>query len=391
MANQAIVVVNAGSSSIKFSLYTLDQGALTLDSKGQIEGIGVHPHFVAERNGLKTEQHWEVDPPGQGHLAGLQRLRDWLQSQLHEIQPVAVGHRVVHGGEKYDRPVVVTDEITRDLKALVSLAPLHQPHSLAGLQAMREIFPELPQAACFDTAFHRSHEKVAEVFAIPYEYYEQGVKRYGFHGLSYEYITQALPKVAPEIAMGKVVVAHLGSGASMCAIDQGKSVDSTMGFTALDGLPMGTRCGNIDPGVLLYLMTEKQLSAKAIESLLYKESGLKGISGISNDMRDLQASPDPRAALAIDYFIYRINREIGALAAAMNGLDGLVFTAGIGERSVMLRERVLDQARWLGFHRDDDANQQHGPRITSPTSPKPAYVIPTDEERMIARHTLKFL
>ncbi len=391
MANQAIVVVNAGSSSIKFSLYTVDNGALTLDSKGQIEGIGVHPHFVAERKGVKTELNWDVDPPGKGHLAGLSRLRDWLKQQLHEIQPIAVGHRVVHGGANYDRPVIVDDQVAADLAALISLAPLHQPHSLAGIAAMREIFPELPQIACFDTAFHRSHAQVAELFAIPYAYYEQGVRRYGFHGLSYEYIAHALPQVAPAIAQGKIVVAHLGSGASMCAIHQGRSIDSTMGFTALDGLPMGTRCGNIDPGVLLYLMAEKNLSAKEIESLLYKDSGLKGISGVSNDMRDLQASNAPQAALAIDYFLYRITRELGALAAAMDGIDGLVFTAGIGERSAMVRQRVLEHATWLGFELDAAANEKNSLCITTPTSPKPAFVIPTDEEGMIARHTLKLL
>src|SRR6059036_3778919 len=311
----------------------------------------------------------------------------WLRDE-HQLSPLAVGHRVVHGGPDYDRPVLIDNGVVARLERLTTLAPLHQPHNLAPIRTLLAKFPALPQVACFDTAFHRDHDEVADHYAIPRRLHEEGVRRYGFHGLSYEYIAKTLPDVAPEIARARVIVAHLGSGASMCAIHGGRSVESTMGFTALDGLPMGTRTGQIDPGVVLYLLTEKGWSVKDVERLLYRDAGLRGLSAISNDVRDLLASDAPAARLALDYFVYRIAREMGSLAAAMGGIDALVLTAGIGENSPEIRARVCARAEWLGVELDETANRAGGPRISTSRSRVSVWVIPTDEERMIAEHTL---
>jgi acetate kinase len=302
-----------------------------------------------------------------------------------------VGHRVVHGGPKYDRPVVIDPAVVAHLERYVSLAPLHQPNNLAPIRALLTARPELLQVACFDTAFHRGHGAVADHFAIPERFYAEGVRRYGFHGLSYEYIAERLREVAPAVATGRVIVAHLGSGASMCALSGGRSVESTMGFTALDGLPMGTRPGQIDPGVLLYLLTEKGLDPAAVQDLLYRDSGLKGLSGISNDMRELESSADPGAALAVGYFVYRVGLHAGMLAAALGGLDAFVFTAGIGENSITIRARIAEKLAWLGVVFDAPANMTRKSLISRPESKVALYVIPTDEELMIARHTLSLL
>jgi len=296
---------------------------------------------------------------------------------------------VVHGGADYSQPVRVDEAVFTALEKLTPLAPLHEPHNLAAIRALRETRPELPQIACFDTAFHRTHPQLADLYALPWEFYEAGVRRYGFHGLSYEYIAATLPQAAPEIANGRVIVAHLGSGASLCALRAGQSVDSTMGFSPLDGIPMGTRPGAIDPGVLLYLVGQRGMTPAALEKLLYKESGMLGLSGISNDMRQLLESPEPRARLAVDYFVHYVAKEIGALAAVLGGLDGLVFTAGVGENSPVIRARILQACAWLGVTLDADANQRGDARITARDSSVSAWVIPTNEELMIARHTYR--
>jgi len=293
----------------------------------------------------------------------------------------------VHGGAEYSRPVLVDAAVFNTLEHLIPLAPLHLPHNLAAIRAVRENQPQLPQVACFDTAFHRAHPQLSDLYALPWKYYEAGVRRYGFHGLSYEYIAATLPRVAPEIADGRVIVAHLGNGASLCALRAGKSQDSTMGFSPLDGIPMGTRPGGIDPGVLLYLAGQHGMSPAALEDLLYRESGLLGLSGISNDMRMLLESREPQARLAVDYFVHYVAKEIGALAAVLGGLDALVFTAGIGENSAVIRARIVNACGWLGMTLAADANQQGGPRISAKGSAVSAWVVPTNEELMIARHT----
>jgi acetate kinase len=390
---EAVLVLNAGSSSIKFSVFALHEGdQLRLDSNGQVEGIGTRPRFVARDAAgaeLRTATCALAGPDG--HAEALRRLSDWLRDRLADDRVLAVGHRVVHGGVDYDRPVAIDGAVMDRLERLVPLAPLHQPHNLAAIRAVQAQMPGLLQVACFDTAFHRSHPELADWFALPRRLYDAGIRRYGFHGLSYESIAHALPEVAPEIAGGRVVVAHLGSGASMCALAGGRSMDSTMGLTALDGLPMGTRCGALDPGVVLHLSRAHGMDADAIERLLYHDCGLKGVSGISNDMRDLLASDDLRAAQAIELFVWRIARELGALAAVLGGLDGLVFTAGIGERSPAIRARVCARAAWLGIELDEEANRRGGPRISVAGSKASAWAIPTDEELMIARHTLAVL
>jgi len=302
-----------------------------------------------------------------------------------------VGHRVVHGGPRFAQPVVVTPQVLEELRRLVPLAPLHQPHNLAAIDAVTARLPEVPQVACFDTSFHRGQPEVATVVPLPRDLCRDGVQRYGFHGLSYEYVASVLPTVAPEIAGGRVIVAHLGSGASLCALRAGKSVDSTLSFTALDGLCMGTRPGALDPGVVLYLFQTLGLSAKEVESVLYKKSGLLGISGISNDMRDLLGNTAAPAQLAVDYFVYQAAKQIGAMAAALGGVDGLVFTAGIGENSPQIRTRICEACAWLGVELDTAANQSRQPRITRAGSPVSAWVVPTNEELMIARHTARLL
>jgi acetate kinase len=390
---QTILVLNAGSSSIKFQLF--DIGAddpIRLRIKGQIEGIGARPRLRARDLGgaILVDHAWPE--------AGVATVREaldevvaFLREQIGGNLPCAIGHRIVHGGPDYNEPTVVTEGVLGYLTRLAPLAPLHQPNNLAPIAAIRSRFPQLLQVACFDTAFHRGHPDVADRFAIPEWLLSAGVRRYGFHGLSYEYVAERLAQLDPHVAAGRVVVAHLGSGASMCAIMAGKSVDSTMGFTALDGLPMGTRPGQLDPGVVLYLMAEKHMSAQAIEHLLYHECGLKGLSGISNDVRELLASRSPSARLALDCFVYRICGFAGMLAAAMGGLEGIVFTAGIGENAASIREAVLRRLAWLGIDVDSAANARGGPRISSEQSRIVCYVIPTDEELMIARHTLRLL
>jgi acetate kinase len=323
--------------------------------------------------------------------AAMMRLRERVGNRVFATPPVAVGHRVVHGGPVYEAPVMVDDAVIAALERYIPLAPLHQPENLRAIRALRAHSPLLPQVACFDTAFHRGHSAFADRFAIPEALYAEGVRRYGFHGLSYEYIASRLPEIAPEIAPGRVIVAHLGNGASMCAMVSMRSVESTMGFTALDGLPMGTRPGQLDAGVVLYLLTEKGMDAKAVERFLYHDCGLKGLSGISNDVRSLLASPDPRAKLALDFFVYRIALLAGSLAAAMGGIDGFVFTAGIGENAPAIRDAVMRRLAWMGVERDVAANEAGGPRISAPGAGVACYVIPTDEELMIARHTLATL
>ena len=388
----AILVLNAGSSSLKFSVFRSGGSELELSLRGQAEGLTTTPRFTAQDAAGKSmsERVWKegetLDQEG-----AVSHLVEFLRGNLGEHRLVAVGHRVVHGGLEFSEPVLVTREVIEALEKLVPLAPLHQPHNLAPIRFVLERMPSLPQVACFDTAFHRVQPELAQAFALPEEITDRGVRRYGFHGLSYEYIASALPAVDARAAAGKVVVAHLGNGASMCAMQGGRSMASTMGFTAVDGLPMGTRSGSLDPGVLLYLMDELKMDARAIETLIYQRSGLLGVSGVSSDMRALLSSDAPRAKLAVDLFVYRIGRELGSLAAAMGGLDALVFTAGIGEHAVPVRERVVQNAGWLGITLDPAANSAGGPRISAAGSRVPAYVIPTNEELMIARHTRRLL
>ena len=318
-------------------------------------------------------------------------LAAWLRSKYGGSRVLGVGHRVVHGGSSFAGPTIVDRQVLGQLRELIPLAPLHQPHNLAAIEAVCERLPDVPQVACFDTSFHRGQPAVAELVPLPREIRLTGVQRYGFHGLSYEYIASVLPEVAPEVANGRVIVAHLGSGASMCAMREGKSVDSTLGFTALDGLCMGTRPGAIDPGIVLHLFQGLNLSATEVETILYKKSGLLGISGISNDMRDLLGRAEPEAQLAVDYFVYRAAKEIGALAAVLGGIDAVVFTAGIGENSAEIRQRICESSAWLGISLDAKANAAKGPRITTMQSKVSAWVIPTNEELMIARHMSRLL
>ena len=382
------LVLNAGSSSLKFCVYRRPEGhTWALEARGQIDGIGTTPRFTARDSGGAVVLSETLDQSIADVPAALHRLAAWLRSRYAGARVVGVGHRVVHGGATYDAPVVVTQQVIDDLRALIPLAPLHQPYNLAAIEAVAQRLPGVPQVACFDTSFHRAQPGVAQLIPLPLDIRQGGVQRYGFHGLSYEYIASVLPQVAPEIANGRVIVAHLGSGASLCALSGGRSVDSTLGFTALDGLCMGTRPGSVDPGVILYLFQTLGLSAKEVETILYKKCGLIAISGISNDMRDLLGNPDPAAALAVDYFVYRITKEIGALSAVLGGIDGLVFTAGIGENSADIRERICRASAWLGIDLDPDANARTDSRISRAGSRVSAWVVPTNEELMIARHT----
>jgi acetate kinase len=387
----AILVVNAGSSSVKFQIFGIEGDALRRLIKGQLDGIATRPWLSAtgsDNSSLadKTYAPDEIaDVP-----AAIGVVASWVR-ETQNFELVAVGHRVVHGGPKYDRPVVIDEAVVANLEQYVSLAPLHQPNNLAPIRTLLKRRPELLQVACFDTGFHHGHSTVADHYAIPERFYAEGVRRYGFHGLSYEYVAQRLREVAPTVAAGRVIVAHLGSGVSMCALANGRSVESTMGFTALDGIPMGTRPGQIDPGVLLYLLSEKGMTPAAVQDLLYHDSGLKGLSGISNDMRDLQSSSDPRARLAIDYFVYRVGLNAGMLAAALGGLDAFVFTAGIGENSPMIRARIAEKLAWLGVLFDPAANTAGKSLISRPESLVVLLVVPTDEELMIAQHTLALL
>jgi acetate kinase len=388
----AVLVVNAGSSSVKFQTFDVESGPEPQRLvKGQLDGIGTLPRLRVEAsNGAELIDKSYAPEQVADVPAAMAAAGDWLQ-ETQTVKLVAVGHRVVHGGPDYDRPIVVDANVLAHLERYTSLAPLHQPNNLAPIRSLLARRPDLLQVACFDTAFHRGHSAVADHYAIPERFYREGVRRYGFHGLSYEYIAGRLCEIAPAVANGRVIVAHLGSGASMCALAGGRSIESTMGFTALDGLPMGTRPGQIDPGVLLYLMTEKSMDSAAIEHLLYHESGLKGLSGVSNDMRELEASDDPGAALAIDYFVHRIALNAGMLAAALGGLDAFVFTAGIGENSITIRSRIAERLLWLGAAFDPAANAARKLLISRPESRVGLYVVPTDEELMIARHTLSLL
>ncbi|HEX5043397.1 MAG TPA: acetate/propionate family kinase [Candidatus Polarisedimenticolaceae bacterium] len=386
--NAYALALNAGSSSLKFCVYERPEGApWRLEARGRIEGMGTSPRLLAEDGAGASLAEDALDAGVRDGKAALEVLAGWLRGRYAGARVLGVGHRVVHGGSRYAAPSVVTPQVLEDLRALVPLAPLHQPYNLAAIEAAAARFPDVPQVACFDTGFHRGQPAVAQLVPFPKEIRDLGVQRYGFHGLSYEYIASVLPTVAPQIADGRVVVAHLGSGASLCALRGGKSVDSTLGFTALDGLCMGTRPGSLDPGAVLYLFQALGKTAAEVETILYKKSGLLGLSGISNDMRDLEASADPAARLAVDYFVYQAAKHLGALAAVLGGLEGLVFTAGIGEHSAEIRRRICEASSWLGVRLEASANARHGPRISAQGSPVPVFVIPTNEELMIARHT----
>jgi acetate kinase len=379
-----IGVINAGSSSLKFSFYDGERRILG----GQVDGIGAHPS--ASATGPNGEA---ISPPDLGTKAPtvpsevLSVIFPWVRERLSDRRLAALGHRVVHGGLKHSRPARVTPQLLAELESLVPLAPLHEPHNLAPIKMAMTLDPELPQVACFDTAFHRTAPEVEQAFALPYSFYEDGIRRYGFHGLSYEYIASVLPERAPKIAAGRVIVAHLGNGCSACAMQNRISIATTMGFTALDGLPMGTRCGALDPGVVLHLIQQRGMSAEELVDLLYRRSGMLGLSGISSDFRELLSSDNPRARLAIEVFCYRVAGQIGFLTAALGGLDGIVFTAGVGENAAPVRSGICQACRWLGLELDEAANLEHRERISAPNSRVAAYVIKTDENLMIARHT----
>jgi acetate kinase len=388
----AIGVLNAGSSSIKFSLFTLQGDDLDLEVGGQLEAINTAPHFVAkDRHGSTVSETRWPEGTGLGHEGALDHLFTYLRVEVAHHRLVGVGHRVAHGGPVYTRPVRIDTDTLARLETFIPLVPLHQPHNLAPIRFLSKRAPELLQVACFDTSFHRSNPEIAQMFALPYAFHEAGVRRYGFHGLSYEYIASVLPAYDARAAAGRCIVLHLGNGSSMCALAAGRSVASTMSFTGVDGLVMGTRCGNLDPGLLLFLMDQRGMDARAIEQLIYTQSGLLGVSGISGDMRTLLASNEPRARQAIDLYLYRIRREMGSLAAALDGLDAIVFTGGIGENAVPIREGVCRDAVWLGVELDAVANARGGPRISTPAAHVQAWVIPTNEELMIARHTQHML
>lgn len=384
----ALLVLNAGSSSLKFSLF--DDRTLDLRLHGEIEGVGGTAHFFARdsRETMLGEKRWDAPL---GHPEALEFLLDFLPSAAAYDRLAAVGHRVVHGGSGFAGPVLVNVEILAELEKLVPLAPLHQPHCLAAMRSVAKLDASLRQVACFDTSFHRSQPPVAQAFALPASITSRGVQRYGFHGLSYEYVASVLPELDSRAATGRTIVAHLGAGSSLCALSAGRSVATTMGFTALDGLPMGTRCGSLDPGVVLYMIDQLGMTTREVEHMLYNESGLVGVSGISGDMRELMASDKASARTAIDLYVYRIGREIGSLAAALGGLDALVFTAGIGEHHPAIRAGVCAAANWLGVEIEPAANQSNGPRISTESSRLSAWVVPADEERVIAQHTMETL
>jgi acetate kinase len=381
-------VINAGSSSVKFSFYEGERRILT----GQVDGIGTRPS--ASASGPDGEK---IVPPDLGAKPPtvpsevLSAIMPWARERLGSRRLAALGHRVVHGGLRYSQPVRVTPELLAELEALVPLAPLHEPHNIAPIKMAMRLNPELPQVACFDTAFHRTAPEVDQAFALPYSFYEEGIRRYGFHGLSYEYIASVLPEQAPDIANGRVVVAHLGNGCSACAMRDRMSIATTMGFTALDGLPMGTRCGDLDAGVVLYLIQQKGMSPEELVDLLYKRSGMLGLSGISSDFRELLASDNPRARFAVELFCNRVARHIASLAAALGGVDGIVFTAGVGENAAPVRSAICRACSWLGVELDEAANREHNRRITTPSGRVGAYVIKTDENLMIARHARALL
>jgi acetate kinase len=383
-----ILVLNSGSSSIKFSLFDEQEGLLNVLYKGQISNLGLDACFNV--SGLEDNETINLSKTTD-HLSALKYLLDWLKPNMNSNKELFVGHRVVHGGDHYYLPVFITHEILSELKKLEPLAPLHQAYNLSAIESLMQVDKAIPQVACFDTAFHIEHGKPNNQFALPNEYYEKGIKRYGFHGLSYEYIAECIKQGEPELSDGKIIVAHLGNGASLCALDQCKSIDSSMGFSALDGLMMGTRCGSIDAGVLLYLLEEEKLNTKQISDLLYKQSGLLGVSEITNDMSVLLQSTEATAQQAIDLYVHRIVREAGSMIALLKGLDGLVFTAGIGENAARIRKQVCEQLVWLGIEIDDKANEENNTVISATNSPIKVCVIPTNEELMIAQHTFELL
>ncbi|SJM95066.1 acetate/propionate family kinase [Crenothrix polyspora] len=392
--NNYLLVINAGSSSIKFAVYQTDASSnqLVTHASGQLDGIGNQPNFtVKNHHGVTLVERTLSVNEIHDHRGAITLILAWIKDYLADGVLLAVGHRIVHGGQHFSAPVLIDASILAALEALIPLAPLHQPHNLAPIRVLLETLPALPQVACFDTAFHRTQPVVAQRFALPQHFFDDGVRHYGFHGLSYEYIASVLSELDPALVNARVIVAHLGNGASLCALQNGRSMATTMGFSPLDGLVMGTRCGTIDPGVLLYLMAHYGLDAQALEQLLYHQSGLLGVSGISSDMRVLLASNDPLALEAIALFVYRIGREIGSLAAALGGLDALVFTGGIGEHSAVIRAKVCHQAVWLGLELDETANQAGKPCISTLNSSVSAWVVATDENRMIALHTLQQL
>ncbi len=390
--SDAIIVANAGSSSLKFSVYGVVDQRLSLVARGQIEGLATSPRFEArnDRGQVLVETRPKPGAGRFGHAEGIAYLAHWLHSHYEQqMTPVAVGHRMAHGGLDFVEPTLINAEVIAALEKLVPLVPLHQPHNLAGVKAVAQLLPGLPQVACFDTAFHRSRPAVTERFGLPDEMFRRGLRRWGFHGLSYEFIAAQFKRLAPEVAAGRVIAAHLGSGASMCAMEGGRSFDTTMSFSALDGLPMGTRCGSLDPGAVLFMLQHR--SREEVEDLLYRKSGLLGISGISSDVRELLASDSSLAAEAIKFFVYRAVREIGSLTAALGGLDALIFTAGIGENSPVIRKRICKGLNWLGITIDPDANERSLICISPASSSPSVWVIPTDEERVIAQHTLAVL
>jgi acetate kinase len=390
-----ILVINAGSSSIKLSLFEHTSGDPTLGFNGQIDGLGTpHVRAVAKEANRRVifEQEWLGGGGPKNHAEAMAFVVEKLQASRPGWKPGGVGHRVVHGGMKQDqKPARVDAALVAELKSIAPMAPLHIPGNVRGIEAVGRAFPDVPQVACFDTAFHQGRPFVADAFALPRSYYDEGVRRYGFHGLSYEYIARAMRTIAPDVARGRMIVAHLGNGASLCAIRDGKCVETTMGFSAIEGLPMGTRCGQLDPGVLLWLIEFKKMSCKEVIDLVHNQSGLLGLSGVSSDMRDLLASDSPQAQQAIDYFVYRTTWYIGALTAALGGLDGLVFTAGIGEHALPIRERICRDLAWLGIDLDSTANAGAEQRISSAKSRVSAWVVPTNEELMIARHVVEVL
>lgn len=395
-----ILTINSGSSSIKFALFEVDlsnhagTGDTSLEerARGQIDGLGGQPRFVVrDRTGTVLMDHAFEHQHDVDHAAGIATIVDFCTRHAPNADIVAVGHRVVHGGLAFTGPTILDADRIETLETLTPFAPLHQPHNLAGVRAAQNAFSSATQYACFDTAFHRSHPWVNDTFALPRRYYHQGVRRYGFHGLSYEYVSQTLSTIAPTEAGHGVIVAHLGNGASMCAIRNGESVASTMGFSALDGLPMGTRCGQLDPGVVLYLMAQERLSAREIEDLLYRESGLKGLSGLSHDMRTLQSAGLKEADEAIDYFVFRVRRELGAMMLSINSFEGLAFCGGIGENAATVRSRICADLGWIGVELDADRNEANATLISTDASRVKVWVIPTNEELMIARHGLALL
>lgn len=391
MQRDAIGVLNSGSASIKFAVFAVEDGELRTGIKGQIESIHASPHFIAKSNEHTVAEKFWGEGVQISHQDATEHVLAFLRSNLSRVHLLGIGHRVVHGGVSYDHPVRIDAGTLDQLEKLVPLAPLHQPYNIAPIRLGLERLPNMPQVACFDTEFHCTIPEITQMFAIPRELHDAGVRRYGFHGLSYEYVASRLPCFDSRASSGKCVALHLGNGASMCAMHEGRSVATTMGFTAVDGLPMGTRSGTIDPGALVYLMDHYGMDRRAIEQLIYHESGLLGVSGISSDMRTLLRSCDSRAKVAVDLFIYRISRELGSLAAALKGLDGIVFTGGIGENSSLIRHRVCSEAAWLGIELDEAANEAGGPRISAEHSRVNAWVIPTNEELMIAQHTRRIV